>query len=268
VAGSSCGDIETTDVTSPADLPNFEGPAFYARPRLLRNSGLRDWWILLHPPYTLCHLSFVVVGACLAGPVNSFRLWMTVLAFFLAVGVGSHALDEIQGRPLGTEIPTWQLKAAAMFGLGGAVVLGVFGALETSGYLGIFIVVGIVLALGYNLELFHARLHTDLVFALAWGSFPVLTGYFAQHSALNLAAFIAALYGALVAGTQRQLSTPARNLRRHVSHVEGAQVGIDGSSVVITKEGQLQPLENALRTLCWAAAAIAASLVSVRYHVL
>ena len=131
MAGSSCGDIETTDVTSPADLPNFEGPAFYARPRLLRNSGLRDWWILLHPPYTLCHLSFVVVGACLAGPVNSFRLWMTVLAFFLAVGVGSHALDEIQGRPLGTEIPTWQLKAAAMFGLGGAVVLGVFGALET-----------------------------------------------------------------------------------------------------------------------------------------
>ena len=100
---------------------------------------------------------------------------------------------------------------------------------------------------------------TDLVFALAWGSFPVLTGYFAQHSALNLAAFIAALYGALVAGTQRQLSTPARNLRRHVSHVEGAQVGIDGSSVVITKEGQLQPLENALRTLCWASDSAVAS---------
>jgi len=255
-------------VSGTANTPGFDGPAFYAQPRLLHNRRSRDWWTLLHPPYTLCHLSFVVVGACLVGPVNSLSMWMTILAFFLAVGIGAHALDELQGRPLRTEIPAWQLKSAALLGVGGAVVVGVIGAVLTSGYLGIFIVVGVVLALGYNLELFHARLHTNLVFALSWGSFPLLTAYFAQHSTLNFAAFIAAVFAALIAGTQRQLSTPARNLRRRVSHVEGIQVHVDGSIVSITKEAQLQPLESALRLLCWASVALAVSLACARYHVL
>ena len=35
-------------------------PAFYA----LDSGGWRDYWSLLHPPYTLWHLSFVAIGAC------------------------------------------------------------------------------------------------------------------------------------------------------------------------------------------------------------
>ena len=34
-------------------------PAFYA----LAPGGWRDWWTLLHPPYTLWHLSYVALGA-------------------------------------------------------------------------------------------------------------------------------------------------------------------------------------------------------------
>ena len=37
-------------------------PAFYAR----RGGLAADWWTLLHPPYTLWHLSYVVLGAALA----------------------------------------------------------------------------------------------------------------------------------------------------------------------------------------------------------
>ena len=39
------------------------GPAFYAQPKFFTRSWQREWWTLLHPPYTLMHLSFVVIGA-------------------------------------------------------------------------------------------------------------------------------------------------------------------------------------------------------------
>ena len=103
------------------------GPAFYAEPRFLHRRWLRDWWTLLHPPYTAWHLAYVVIGACLLAPVSVSRLLGTLLAFFLAVGVGAHALDELHGRPLRTEIPEWTLVAAAVVGIGGAVVLGIVG---------------------------------------------------------------------------------------------------------------------------------------------
>ena len=69
-------------------------------PSSCQRPAVRDWWTLLHPPYTLWHLSYVVIGSCLVGPVDASRLGFTLLAFFLAVGIGAHALDELHGRPL------------------------------------------------------------------------------------------------------------------------------------------------------------------------
>ena len=51
-------------------------PAFYA----LGAGGARDYVTLLHPPYTAWHLSYVVVGACLAAVVDWWVLGLTVLA--------------------------------------------------------------------------------------------------------------------------------------------------------------------------------------------
>ncbi len=89
--------------------PDRARPAFYA----LEPGGWRDYWSLLHPPYTAWHLSFVVVGGCLAPVVSWSRLGLTVLAFALAMGVGAHALDELNGRPLRTRIPARVLVALA-----------------------------------------------------------------------------------------------------------------------------------------------------------
>ncbi len=38
-------------------------------------------------------------------------------------------------------------------------------------------VAGAFLVVAYNLELFGGRFHNDLWFALAWGAFPALTGF-------------------------------------------------------------------------------------------
>ena len=244
--------------------PAAVGPAYYAEPSFLRARWLRDWWTLLHPPYTAWHLAYVVVGACLLGPVSVSRLLATLLAFFLAVGVGAHALDELHGRPLRTELPEWVLVTAAAVGLGGAAVIGVLGLATVGPWLAVFIVVGVVLALGYNLELFGGVLHTNLVFAAAWGAFPVLTAYFAQHGSLGVAAWCAAAFGFLSAAAQRQLSTPARTLRRRTHSVDGTVRALDGTTSELTADGILAPLEQALRSLSWAMVALATALALAR----
>ena len=47
-----------------------ERPAYYAA----RPGGWRDWWTLLHPPYTAWHLSYSVIGAALAPRAATSRL--------------------------------------------------------------------------------------------------------------------------------------------------------------------------------------------------
>ena len=243
---------------------HFVPPAYYARPRFLGVGRTREWWTVLHPPYTLLHLSLVTLGACISGPVNLARLGTTVAAFFLAVGIGAHSLDELHGRPLGTTLPSWELALAAVVSLGAAATLGVVGVFIVSPWLALFIVVGITVAVGYNLELFDARLHTRAVVVLSWGSFPVLTAYFAQHRDLSVAAVLAAGFGALITLAQQQLSTPARDLRRRTLDVEGVAHRLDGTRVAIDVETILAPLESALKTLCRAGPLLALSLLLAR----
>ncbi len=252
-----------TEERARSDTSN--APAFYAEPRFLHRTRAREWWTVLHPPYTVWHLSYVVIGSCLVAPVNATRLIATLLAFFLAVGLGAHALDELHGRPLGTTIPASQLVAVSVVGIGGAVALGVMGCVIVGPALAAFIVVGVALAVGYNLELWHGRLHTDAVFALGWGSFPLLTAAFVQQESLNAAAFVAAAFAGLLSQAQRQLSTPARVVRRRTSYVEGELLGIDGTTTPLDATTILRPLESALRSLTWAVVALAVALVCARF---
>jgi hypothetical protein len=236
------------------------GPAFYAA----AGGGWRDWWTVLHPPYTAWHLSYVVIGACLAPTVRVGRLAATLLAFFLAVGVGAHALDELNGRPLRTQLPGPALLAAGVVGLGGAVALGGFGITRVGVGIVPFIVVGALLVLGYNLELLGGRMHTDLGFAASWGAFPVLTAYFAQAGDLGVSAVAGAAGAMGLSLAQRRLSTPARELRRRVKTIEGSQTLADDTVEALTRERLLRPLEGALRALSWGVVALAAGLALAR----
>jgi hypothetical protein len=242
--------------SGPDPLP----PAFYAAPSGVTRRSVRDWWIVLHPPYTLWHLSYVVIGACLAPNVDGGRLAATLVAFFLAVGIGAHALDELQGRPLRTSIPGWGLAVAAAASLTGAVGLGIVGVARVGPGLAVFIVVGLVLALGYNLELLGGRLHNDATFALAWGAFPVLTAYYAQAKTLRVPALAAAAFAFGMSGAQRHLSTPARSLRRRAVAVDGTITTRDGDTIHLDSRVLLAPLEAALRTMAWSLVALAAAM--------
>jgi hypothetical protein len=235
-------------------------PAYYAA----RPGGWRDWWTLLHPPYTAWHLSYVVIGAALAPRVQASRLIATVLAFFFAVGLAAHALDELRGRPLRTRIPSRVLVAVAVTGLAGALALGVAGVSQVGWTLIPFMVAGPILVVGYNAELFGGVMHTDFGFAAAWGAFPVLTGYVAQAATLAIAPVLAAAGAFALSAAQRRLSTPARNIRRRALRVEGSITLADGRTTPITAETLTRPLELALRAASWAIILLAAAMAVAR----
>jgi hypothetical protein len=221
-------------------------------------------WALLHPPYTAWHLSYVLIGASLAPSVNVIRLVATLLAFFLAVGIAAHSLDELRGRPLRTELPAAVLWTAAVFGLAGAVVLGIAGVWVVGPWLFPFIAAGVFFVFAYNLELLRGRVHGDFWFALSWGAFPVLTAYFAQTGRLSLAAVAAAAAGYAFSYAQRMLSTPARLLRRRSRSVAGALTMNDGSQVALDKPTLLRPLERALAASSWGILALSLGLMASR----
>jgi hypothetical protein len=237
---------------------SIEGPAFYATGQ---RSVWRDVRAVLHPPYTLWHLSYVALGAMVVQHVNWATLALTLAAFFLAVGIAAHALDELRGRPLGTELPSWLLKSAAAIGLGGAVALGIVGISRAGFGLLIFIIIGSFFVLSYNLELFGGLVHTDLGFAVAWGAFPVLTSAYAQASSISFSAAVLAFSAALSSAAQRNLSNPVRMIRRRVTSVEGEIRFADGTVRPIDRDFLLVPTERALRALSFAMMALAIAFV-------
>src|SRR4051812_48906105 len=151
-------------------------PAFYA----LRAGGWRDLVTILHPPYTAWHLSYVALGAAAAPELHADRLWAALGAFFLAVGIAAHALDELNGHPLRTGLSDRVLVALSVLALGGAVGIGIAGFFVVSASLAPFVAAGAFMVVAYNLELFGGRFHTDLWFAAGWGGFPAATSFWAN----------------------------------------------------------------------------------------
>jgi hypothetical protein len=235
-------------------------PAFYA----LAPGGWRDYVTLLHLPYTLWHLSYVVIGAALAPRFHAGLLGLTLVAFFLALGIGAHALDELNGRPLRTRIPTSTLVALAIVAVGAATAIGVAVAVRRDLWLLVFVVVGCFLVAAYNLELFGGALHGDLWFGLAWGAFPLLTAYFASAEKLRLEAVAAAAFATLLSLAQRFLSTQVRDVRRRVVGVAGSISRSDGTTKPLAPETLTRTPEQALRALSGAVVALALALVLLR----
>ena len=226
--------------------------------------GWRDYVTLLHPPYTVWHLSYVAIGAATAPTLNGRWLGLSVIGFFLGVGITAHALDELNGRPLRTAIPDVLLWAVAGTALAGAIGLGLYGATQVSWWLFAFIAFGGFIVVAYNLELAGGRFHSLFWFAFAWGAFPALAGYFAQTGTIRLPAVLVAAACFLLSVAQRRLSTPVRYLRRRVATVEGRMVTNDGREILLDDSALRAAPEAALRTIALGLALLAGGLVAAR----
>jgi hypothetical protein len=224
-------------------------PAFYA----LRPGGWRDYVTLLHPPYTLWNLSYVALGAGLATHMDWPLLGWTALAFFLALGIGAHALDELQGRPLQTRIPTPTLVVLAAASISAACAIGCVIAVERTLWLLVFVAFGGFIVVAYNLELFGGAFHNGFWLSAAWGAFPVLTAYFASAHTIRPAAVAAAGSAFATIWVQRTLSTPVRAVRRKPP------------SEVTDAERAIAPIaERSIKVLAAAAILIGAAVLLAR----
>ncbi len=233
-------------------------PAFYARPGTVRG----DLIALLHPPYTAWHLAYVAIGAGVAPAIDWTRLAGTIAAFLLGTGVGAHALDEWHGRPLGTTLSSRVLVALGIGGLAGAGGLAVAGSFVLSTWVLAWAACGLLLAAGYSLE-WHRSLHSDLGFALAWGAFPVIVGYWAQAEAINPGVLLLAAAGVLTSLAQRSLSKHARFLRRSVAGVT-VEFEVAGQGQPWSRRQLLTSWELPLQLLSAAMVTFAVALLVLR----
>ena len=242
----------------PSPTPASLAPAFYATP----GGGWRDYWTLLHPPYTIWHLSYVLLGAALAPSPDPKVVAGALVAFGLAVGVGSHAFDELQGRPLRTTIPSPVLVGLGTAALLVAVVIGLIGATMFGPLFLLFVTGGASIVVLYGFEV--PLVHSDVGFAVGWGAFPVAATAFAT-GAHPVPTALAAFAGALLSLAQRRLSTRARSIRRRTARVSGEIVYSDGSRESVDANALIGAAEGALSILWIALFTVSLAVLLARW---
>ncbi len=239
---------------APPSLP----PAFYAA----RGGGWRDYWTLLHPPYTVWHLSYVLLGAAIAPSPDPKIVVGALVAFGLAVGVGAHAFDELNGRPLRTRIPSPVLVALGSAALLVAVALGVVASTMAGPLFPLFVVAGGAVVVLYAFE--APLVHSAVGFAVGWGAFPVVATAYAT-GAHPVPTVLAAFAAALLSLAQRRLSTRARSIRRKTVAVSGEIVYADGSREAIDTRSLIGAPEGALSVMWLALLALALAALLARW---
>jgi hypothetical protein len=157
------------------------------------------------------------------------------------------------------------LIALAAASIGGAVAIGIAAALAWTLWVLPFVAVGGFLVVAYNLELFGGFFHTDLWFGIAWGAFPLLTGYFVVAEKTSPEAVLAAVFALLSSLAQRKLSTQVRKVRRRVDSVTGSMRMADGTREDVTADTLIGSPEAALRLLAAAMVSLATALLVLRF---
>lgn len=175
---------------------------------------------LLFLPYTGMVLAFTLIGSMLAATVHWDRVAAILAIYFLALGIGAHALDALGSRgtrPWGAVFSTRQLWMMAAVSVALAYGIGLYYMLRVAPWLGWIAAAEGFFLLAYNLEWFGGRFHTDGWFALSWGGLPVLAGHVLQTNSLSWAALIVAAAMALLSLVEIKASRPYKALRRRAA---------------------------------------------------
>jgi hypothetical protein len=209
---------------------------------------------LLFLPYTGMVLAFTVIGSMLAPAIHWDRVGAIVVIYFLALGIGAHALDAVGtrgARPWGQVFTRTQLWAIAIASLVAAYSIGVWYMVRDTPLLWLIAIPEGFFVLAYNLEWFGGRFHRDSWFALSWGALPVLAGYILQTNTISASAVLVALAMALLSLVEIRASRPYKELKRAMASGAGNAV-------------QAQALEAVLKALSAGVVALGVGLLAFR----
>lgn len=209
---------------------------------------------LLFLPYTGMVLSYTVIGSMLAPAIHWDRVAAIVLIYFLALGIGAHALDAVGSRgpkPWGQVFSRAQLWALAVTSLLAAYAIGIWYMVLYTPLLWPIALAEGFFVLAYNLEWFGGRFHSDFWFALSWGALPVLAGYILQTNAVSPAALLVAAAMALLSLVEIKASRPYKDLRRAAASGQEADRGQIARLEAILKSVSLGVILLGAGLLAW-----------------
>ena len=189
------------------------------------SARFRSFVGLLFLPYTGMVLSFLVIGSALAPRIYWDRLCAIGVVYFLALGIGAHALDALGStgaKPWGDVFTRHRLWALAISSLAIAYGLAIYYMVRYVPLLWSMALAEGFFVFAYNLEWFRGRFHSDNWFAFSWGFMPVLAGYIMQTNHVSPAALVMACAMALFSGVEIKASRPYKALKRRTgSRTEG-----------------------------------------------
>lgn len=194
---------------------------------------------LLFLPYTGMVLAYTVIGSMLAEPVHWDRVLAIVVIYFLALGIGAHALDALGSggiKPWGEAFSRRQLWGLAAASLVLAYAVGIYYMVRYAPLLWVIAILEGFFVFAYNLEWLGGRFHTDGWFAFSWGTLPVLAGYILQTNAVSAGALLVAAAMGLLSLVEIKASRPYKALKR-------------GGAGAAAGAGQVRHLEAVLKNL-------------------
>lgn len=150
---------------------------------------------LLFLPYTGMVLAYTVIGSMLADQIHWDRVGAILVIYFLALGVGAHALDALGSKgvkPWGKVFSKGKLWALTISSIVAAYAIGIYYMVLYTPLLWLIAIPEGFFVFAYNLEWFKGRFHTDAWFAFSWGSLPVLAAYVLQTNRISAAALLVA----------------------------------------------------------------------------
>ncbi len=195
------------------------GGAWYAR----SGSKVRELYTIMHLPYTSMVLSYTLIGAALAPSVYPSRVILTLVAYFLGLGLSAHALNELYARHWGAALSKSELQLLFAVPLIGAILIGLYatmtlyassGTLFASLVLLLFIALETLFVFLYNADFSGGRFHSDLAFAFSWAALPTLIGYYVNAMTITAVAILMSIAMAATAGIEINLSRWCKDFRR------------------------------------------------------
>ena len=227
--------------------------AWYAR----HGGKLGELYTILHLPYTSMVLSYVLIGAALSPTLFADRLALTLLAYFLGLGISAHALNELNARHWGIALSKIDLQIAFLLPLLGALAIGLYGVevmytvsdgnLLPPSILALFIVLETFFLFAYNTNYANGRFHSDIEFAFAWAFLPFLTSYYVHSLAMPVGIVLIGLALLATAMIEINLSRWCKDFRRRTNVTEMRFE--DGSLLPISTAVLIKNPEKALKLI-------------------
>jgi hypothetical protein len=174
-------------------------------------------------------LSYVLIGAMLSPTIYPDRVLLTLLAYFLGLGLSAHALNELHAAHWTKALGKTELIIIFALPLGGALITGVYGIVKllaisgsplASATLMTLILLETFFLFAYNTEAFNGRFHSDVAFAFSWAVLPTVLSYYVNSLRITVGVVLVALAMAATAGIEINLSRWCKDLRRRSALTE------------------------------------------------